>query len=405
MMLEATYKITTPMFIAGAEQEKTPELRPPSFKGLLRFWFRAIALPRLGDWRKVQKLENEIFGSTDRQSSFYLDLDILDIAEEKNKSIGDFKEKYGLIYLGHGLVNYKGELQRLHYTSSSIFNLRLLFKEKEGEITEKAKLFLPLTLKALGFFGGAGARSRRGFGSLSLLSLSLDGQKIWEPPNNVDELIEDQRELINELGIKTEEESGLPDYTAFSSKTKIWIGKTGSQAIDVLNEIGLELLRYRSYGKNKNGKHILSNGEAAEPNFKSDHDLLMQFCQTGELENFPDRMVFGLPHNYYFSSTRTKYNVQIHPIGKANRRASPLFIHIHELANDSYAAVLSLFPVRFLPQNTTISISVKERRTPNERYENKFNKRINYNKESAEYQIIENFMERSAFSHKVVVWP
>src|SRR5690606_2140035 len=118
--------------------------------------------------------------------------------------------------------------------------------------TEKAKLFLPLTLKALGFFGGAGARSRRGFGSLSLLSLSLDGQKIWEPPNNVDELIEDQRELINELGIKTEEESGLPDYTAFSSKTKIWIGKTGSQAIDVLNEIGLELLRYRSYGKNKN---------------------------------------------------------------------------------------------------------------------------------------------------------
>ena len=116
-------------------------------------------------------------------------------------------------------------------------------------------------------------------------------------------------------------------------------------------------------------------------------------------------MVFGLPHNYYFSSTRTKYNVQIHPIGKANRRASPLFIHIHELANDSYAAVLSLFPVRFLPQNTTISISVKERRTPNERYENKFNKRINYNKESAEYQIIENFMERSAFSHKVVVWP
>jgi len=31
----------TPLFMAGADG-KTPELRPPSFKGMMRFWWRAM---------------------------------------------------------------------------------------------------------------------------------------------------------------------------------------------------------------------------------------------------------------------------------------------------------------------------------------------------------------------------
>ena len=44
--IEATYRINTPMFIAGAEQDKEAELRLPSFKGALRFWWRALAYGR-----------------------------------------------------------------------------------------------------------------------------------------------------------------------------------------------------------------------------------------------------------------------------------------------------------------------------------------------------------------------
>lgn len=389
MLWEATYKITTPMFLAGAEQDKIPELRPPSFKGLLRFWFRAIALPKLGSWKEVQKLEKELFGSTDQQSSFFLDHGI---AKTENIRLGNPRNKFGLIYLGHGPINFHGELQRPYYEGSSVFTLRLLLKGSKKKITEEAKFFLPLTLKALGLFGGAGACSRRGFGSLSLLSLSLDEQRVWKAPTNINELIESQRELLNNLGLKTGEESDLPDYTAFSDRTRIWIGKTGRHAIDLLNEIGLELLRYRGYDKGKNGKHkhILPNKEEAEQNFASDHDLIMQFCRTGEIGKHPDRMVFGLPHNYYFSSTRE--TVQIQPTGKAGRRASPLFIHIHELNSDSYAAVLSLLPARFLPKDTKIAISAENRGT----------KEVDC---CIDYKFIEDFMERPFFTQKVVVWP
>ena len=46
----------------------------------------------------------------------------------------DFRRKYGLIYLGHGLVDFRGELQRTYYKGSSVFTLRLLFKKKNISI-------------------------------------------------------------------------------------------------------------------------------------------------------------------------------------------------------------------------------------------------------------------------------
>ena len=57
----------TPMFMYGADG-KTPELRPASIKGVMRFWWRAIH----GDLPldKLKKQEDEIFGSTDKRSSF-----------------------------------------------------------------------------------------------------------------------------------------------------------------------------------------------------------------------------------------------------------------------------------------------------------------------------------------------
>ncbi len=39
--IEFECETITPMFLAGADG-KTPELRPPSIKGLMRFWWRAI---------------------------------------------------------------------------------------------------------------------------------------------------------------------------------------------------------------------------------------------------------------------------------------------------------------------------------------------------------------------------
>jgi CRISPR-associated protein Cmr1 len=40
--IEAVYRIVTPMFIGGADQKPNDGVRAPSFKGMLRFWWRAL---------------------------------------------------------------------------------------------------------------------------------------------------------------------------------------------------------------------------------------------------------------------------------------------------------------------------------------------------------------------------
>lgn len=40
--LQATFKIVTPMFLGGADRNEPAELREPSIKGILRFWWRAL---------------------------------------------------------------------------------------------------------------------------------------------------------------------------------------------------------------------------------------------------------------------------------------------------------------------------------------------------------------------------
>jgi len=57
----------TPLFMYGADGT-TPELRPASIKGLMRFWWRAVN----GDLslKELKKQEDEIFGSTEKKSSF-----------------------------------------------------------------------------------------------------------------------------------------------------------------------------------------------------------------------------------------------------------------------------------------------------------------------------------------------
>jgi CRISPR-associated protein Cmr1 len=67
----------------------------------------------------------------------------------------------------------------------------------------------------------------------------------------------------------------------------------------------------------------------------------------------PRRVVFGLPHNYYFSSYQEKVDVKP---ARLERRGSPLFIHIQELSNGQYAAVTAIYPSEFLPPGERIRV-------------------------------------------------
>ncbi|MEO1928407.1 MAG: type III-B CRISPR module RAMP protein Cmr1, partial [Nautiliaceae bacterium] len=60
-------EIITPLLMHGADGKRA-ELREQSFKGVMRFWWRAIN-GNLG-LKELKEKEAEIFGDTNKKSSF-----------------------------------------------------------------------------------------------------------------------------------------------------------------------------------------------------------------------------------------------------------------------------------------------------------------------------------------------
>jgi len=62
-----TLRTLTPLFLAGADQT-TAELRAPSFRGILRYWQRAL-VGGLVPLETVKNIETTVFGATDTGSA------------------------------------------------------------------------------------------------------------------------------------------------------------------------------------------------------------------------------------------------------------------------------------------------------------------------------------------------
>lgn len=334
-ILKATYRVATPMFMAGAEQR--PELRPASFKGVLRFWFRALALSDVESWQEVKKKESELFGSTDAQSNVLMKIQS-EFAIESDEKRWDL----GCSYLGYGVISYNRNV-RSFIKQGAKFTVTLLIKEKGIKNLE----FLKKSLIALGLLGGLGARSRRGYGSVCLEMIDHNGERVWQAPINIEELKEKIQELLSGRLVEKP-----PEYTAFSRETRIIITGQGSEAAQPLNrleEIGREMVRHRSYGRKDNGgRHVILRDEKPRQIYKQDHDLMYEVLAGRKINSHPVRVAFGLPHNY---GKGVNVTASVH-----ERRASPLFIHIHEL-KERCVAVLSLLPAKFLPEHENIKVN------------------------------------------------
>jgi CRISPR-associated protein Cmr1 len=127
----------------------------------------------------------------------------------------------------------------------------------------------------------------------------------------------------------------LPEFTALSNGTRhVLLSSAKSEPLKLLDLVGRELVRFRSWGHH--GKVL--GGIKSEQNFRPDHDLMK--LASHERCIHPERIAFGLPHNYG--------KQKVGPADGLDRRASPLFIHIHE-CGDRPVAIVSFLPARFLP--------------------------------------------------------
>ena len=301
MRIDATYRVATPLFCAGADPKRA-ELRLPSFKGALRFWWRALAWPRCGgDLQAIQQEEDALFGSAGGGQSRVsirssVEPNSLETAFGEALKVGQ-----GSRYLGYGVLE-RGMHKRACLRAPLEFAIQLRCRD----LREPQRISLKDALIALGILGGMGSRSRNGYGSLNLKTLDVNGTRQWNAPCSMEELQEEIEKTRHDGGLST-----LPEYTAVSPCTRhILLSSRNTKPMKLLDLIGLELLEFR------------------------------KFVQG-------DRIAFGLPRR------------NVRP-ARFDRRASPLFIHIHE-CGDSPVAVLSFLPARFLPEGSS-HISVGGRR-------------------------------------------
>jgi CRISPR-associated protein Cmr1 len=314
----------------GADN-KTPELRPASIKGVMRFWWRAIN----GDLPldKLKKQEDEIFGSTEKRSKV-----IIRVSNKK-----EVKENYS--YLINEINNYRGikynfypifmekEKDKRDYFKSLTFDLILSsYDEKLFEEAIDSLIFL-------NFFGALGSRSRRGAGSIKI--------KVKENKNN---LFQKKLNLLNTSHIRNKE-----DFKQHIIQIK-----------NIINPTSTNL--YTSFFKSiyvfdskKDWKQALNL--IAEPfsRFRKDNE-----SKVLETPNF------GFPIRHKNRSTYIGGKVDRYNRLKesADRRASPVIFKIIKINENNFLPIIIWMEGDFLPNGFDIikkGNKAYEKKEPNQK--------------------------------------
>jgi CRISPR-associated protein Cmr1 len=240
----------TPAFIGGANQQA--ELRPASFVGLLRWWWRALK----GECNieNLRAEEVKIFGGIAKNlrkeeikmaSPVYLRMEG-NIRKGRDLT-NECRLNAGLGYLYH-FVTVRGKREFIE--PGSRLKLTLIGKD------EFLKHYIA-SLWALVFLGGVGSRSRRGGGNLRVVSyepkdLVEDLEISFTPTDNLREWlienIKNAKKLVGSSNTSCDKYSNLP-YPK-NGDIKLEISKTKFNTwYEALNDIGKEFMKFRSENK------------------------------------------------------------------------------------------------------------------------------------------------------------
>ncbi len=321
--IKAKFEVVTPCFLGGANHEEEAELRLPSIKGVLRFWWRALNYARIAQTKQkknndiiasLREKEGKLFGTSDPgkdqgQSSLIMRLSAGSQKPSEIKAGEVLCDKPGKVvgigarYLGYGVMEafaskkqgtQAGELTRPCLKAPFEFTLQIGAKNQEH-----LEDVLP-ALKLLGLLGGLGSKSRKGYGSLNLMELKVSGVDTWQKPANENQY----KNQLSDLLKPTLDYGKEPEISAFYFQTRICLTKFKHQtSMEVINSYGREMQDYR---RGKKGKEV-----------------------------------FGLPQG--------KVKPEEH-----ERRASPLFFHVHKIGSE-FVGVALLLQSRFLPKGERIS--------------------------------------------------
>jgi len=304
--LKATYVLSSPAMLGGGDADApSGRIRATSFKGAMRYWWRAIfwhTLANKSDALEVlHRQEMRLFGSTDGQGCFLLSID-----NESRKQ----PEKLGGLRFLLGVMGGKEQGALSHGVGTS-FTASLLFKKTatDQDVADIVKL-----LEVLGCLAGIGKRSRRGFGALTLQKIEQTnaGQTstVYRAPKDAHEYVSQIKEILKAAAC-----SQLPAIPALSDKTAASVAgpfKDWNAAMVAINS------SYSDY------RNLIKTGDLKMPN--------------GNLVKKSERQVFGLPIK-----------------GQSNdRRSSPLYMRVAEVSGQYYVLKFSM-PAKFNQRNEAVN--------------------------------------------------
>ncbi|WP_227738453.1 MULTISPECIES: type III-B CRISPR module RAMP protein Cmr1 [Thermotoga] len=401
-VLEIECKVVTPMFSRGAAEPKWEngnrvypfELRPQSIKGVLRFWFRAIA-PTVIDiysleglenlskkekerWEKekykgLKYLEGLIFGSQERKSSFSLEVKV----EGESQALGKYMNnrfsftddrlkdtKYAL----YGLYDKSGIYEYLQEGKNFIIILQTANDSIKGIILS--------LLKLVSTFSGFGAKTRKGFGEFEIVD-----PKLTRNDYNlvISECQEHIREFVNHHNSSSKVKiklgrtnfNGIPDFPCFCDYKIFEITKfSGNSPLEVLREVFKVGRNFKGWYPSLKQKMRFSEGDCVKDLVEALEGLLKGRKTEKKIE-IPTAVV-GLPIQYQnlgrgeIRRLKVIVSSSLRGLGIDDidgRKASPLFLSVHEGERGKWKLVVLLMRSRVTNDGELIT-EVKGGKTP-----------------------------------------
>lgn len=309
-------KFITPAFIGGAYQQA--ELRPASFVGLLRWWWRA--LKGECDIKKLREEEIKIFGGDGKMASpVYLRLEG-DVSKGEDL-INEYRLSWSFDKNRRALIGPHAGVGYLYYSMVALNRREFIKADSRLKLTligkdEFLKHYIA-SLWALVFLGGVGARSRRGGGNLTVIDYNPKDFGIsFIPTGYFDEwLVENLKRAKDLVGSS---KTLCNEYSNLKNVRLVLSPREFNNWIEALNDIGNRFMNFRV----KNRQRVF------------------------------DTAVFGLP-------VRHSNGQFVRAEDDITRRSSPVVIKVVKTPKGKYLWMVLWLWGKFLPNGVKLSFMGK----------------------------------------------
>lgn len=343
-------RFITPAFLGGADPKGTPELRPPSIKGALRFWWRAMSgyLVQAGEngnptFQNLLKNDELLFGGI---SQTLQKSPVIVRAVEKGMRYikgndvfrgGTFE---GMEYLFYTLRHHKKD--DLGFDTESKFDIIFSAKETNRDSLLKAIASFWLLVN----FGSLGTRARRCAGAFSVDSI-----------NDVKGILSNQFTFIPEAGTTT-----ISFLKTNFKKIQQLIGATDPvlfKNYSLLNQNSPAYLSNTQFNTWQDAVNAIGNVMRTTRKGVTHRD---KSRRTFTMETLNKKAAFGIPVGVFSDNPVT--------FESNERRASPIYLSIFfNQGTQKYYWIVTHLEGDFMPEDDKIVFISKNRAVRNKEFD------------------------------------